>query len=81
MKSKKFRRVEVYERVINGKTTRIAVFQKADLRIEVRLNEVDHIERLTTSPKKWLDSRIVIPTGRRDEKGRPVYKVLQRRNP
>ena len=69
----KFRKIKVYE----GIDSKIAVFQKGNVKVEVALNEIDHVERLTTSPNKWLETRIVIPTGKRDDKGIPIYMVVR----
>ena len=72
-----FREIKKFKRTLNGKVLRWAVYKRKELTIEIRLNDVDHVERLTTSPKKWLDSRIVIPIGKRDERGLPIYKVVR----
>ena len=76
---KKFRKIRTYNAIKNGRKTTVAVFERGRLRVEVNLNEIDHVEALTTSPKKWLESKIVFPTGQSDSSGKPIYAVVRPR--
>jgi len=53
------------------------IYQNDTERIEVRMNEIDLIETITINPKIWLGSNPVIPLGKTDNKGNPLYKVVK----
>lgn len=72
-----FKRVKYQKKKIHGKLVDVVVFQRGGFKVEVTLNKIDQIDRLTTSPKRWLNTNPVIPIGRRDENGLPIYKVVR----
>jgi len=77
LKQKRWEKVTERKTTIKGRPVDVAIFQKGDFQIEVVVNEIDHVERITTSPKRWLHKNPVIPIGERDDRGRPLYKVIR----
>jgi len=77
MGPKEWKKVKFTKKVVSGKPVDVAIYQKGKHRIEIPLNQIDHIERITSSPRRWLKSHPVIPLGEKDERGEPLYKVIK----
>jgi DNA gyrase/topoisomerase IV subunit A len=62
---------------INGISETFAVYRNGQNNYEIQVDETDRILCLTTTPEEYLDKKLTIPTGQRDNEGRPIYKVVE----
>lgn len=77
LRSRTFKKVKHTKARIRGKSIDVAVFRRGNLEVQVPFNEIDQVETITTHPKRWMGSKLVIPIGKRDEEGFPIYKVIR----
>ena len=62
---------------IHGKEVIYEIYQNENERVEIKTSNVDLIETITINPKRWLSTNPVIPLGKTDKKGNPLYKVVK----
>ncbi|NVM55364.1 MAG: hypothetical protein HWN66_16780 [Candidatus Helarchaeota archaeon] len=55
---------------------RVGLYRKGSRIYEIPIDETDYLITVTTSPKRWFNKNLVVPIGESDEKGNPIYKVL-----
>ena len=72
-----WKKLREHRRVIYGKTVRVAEYRRGDHKIEIPVNKIDHIIRITNSPQRWLNKHPVVPLGKQDDNGFPLYKVIR----
>ena len=78
METGKFRKIGHEVRKNKDKFVEIEIFQIGTKKIEIQKEDGDQILCLTVSPKDWLNTNLVLPTGHRDESGRPVYQIFEK---
>ena len=75
--NKLFIKVNNKQRTIKGKPETIATFRQGHQTYNIRVDESDSLIGLTISPEEYLTNKLVIPIGKRDSEGNPIYQILE----
>ena len=57
-------------------TRSIDVYKNGGSRYDVPVDSTDILLQVTTRPEEWLNRNLVIPLGKRDDQGDPIYRVV-----
>ncbi|GAJ24081.1 unnamed protein product, partial [marine sediment metagenome] len=53
------------------------VYKNGRSSYDVPVDSTDNLLQVTTKPEEWLNRNLVIPLGKRDDQGDPIYKVVE----